>query len=149
QLKVISTALVRNRLGQDVATRSLQALLSRKTLGVPLPPSAPASAALTLQNAPNVQGSLLVHWGPVACYDAVNPWTLSGSMDTNRFPRKFALGAIQGSVPTLLSPTYPRSPTDAPPASDQKEYWAFSTLGSLPVMDDAFYTTAAASSGNE
>jgi hypothetical protein len=139
QVKIKSTALARLT---HAPTRTLQALVSHKTMGTTLRTKVSGAAALELLQTPVVNGALIVHWGPIVLMDT-NTWTLNGAMDQYRFPRKFSQGGIAGSYSESNVIVYPRSPTFTPPTSDNSEYWAFSQLGVVPPIDEAVYQTSA------
>jgi hypothetical protein len=139
EMQVVSTALIMNQ-----PTRALQATLSQKTLSVSLGNGAQIPVAVQLGSTPTIngvsasQGILDVHWGSIEILDPnpIHTWNVPGTMDAQRYPRKFALNGIAGT-------SIPRSPTNVGATSDQKEYWAFASLGFEPVIDVADYTSSA------
>src|SRR5437879_5947995 len=85
-------------------------------------------------------GALDVHWGPIVSYPS-ETWNLTSfdPIDSNRYPRKFAVGGITG-------PHHARSePHSSQPITDGKEYWAYQALGFPPFVDEEFYIDQVAS----
>ncbi len=117
---------------------TLQAIFSARTLGTISPNGISASAALELFTVPAVNGTLDVNWGPIALFDSINVWTVKDPLDTNQYPRKFALNGIRGT-------TVIRSPANTPPTTDNREYWAYGgkTFGFVPNINTGYYLTAA------
>ncbi len=136
QVTILVTAYALSSLnattGQPNPLRSVQALVSQKTMSATLPNGLSASAALEVFHAPTAV--LNVIWGPIISYDT-STWTVKDPLDTGRYPRKFAQAGITGAVP--------RSGSNPPVNSDNQEYWAYTSLGYPPAIDKDAYKKAA------
>jgi len=156
EIHVVATARTATTNSVMVSSRSVEAYLSLRTVGIKLINNYTASAALFVVNTPaqTTNNSLSVHWGPVVCLssDTLHPWTLydplnSQSLSAGRlpgFPRKFSSSGITGNgaspgdlfyrVPDWLATSV---------SSDQKEFWAFAAQTVGPQLNDAGYQSAA------
>ena len=120
--------------GNVIGGSSIQAILSQRTLGAKLPSGLNVPAALEVMHAPDSTGGgqLSITNGPIVCHDS-NLWTLDPVSDQSQNPRKFSEGGIKGA-------TFPRSePSATNLATDQKEYWAYTSLGFASTIDKIFY----------
>jgi len=160
QLLVTATAIIPGPGGQLVPGASLQTILSQKTMGASLASGLRASAALSLVQPPLAlpfASNLIVNWGPIVLYDTTAPpalsWKLYGNLDiangVQGFPRKFSNNRIEGTTP-IGAPLFPRAklplvgPTPTSSYSDNREYWAFASLASPPIINESSYTLVAA-----
>jgi len=160
QLAVIATAYKAGP-GGLVPGRARLAYLSPKTLAAYLPTGTSASAALYLANPP--AGALNVNWGPIVLNTtATTPWHVTdfvgpaggappswpATMDSGQYPRKFSQSQIYGDAVLRAS----GNPPPVPPASwptitDQKEYWAYASIGfpgQIDILSPTGYKSLAA-----
>ncbi len=143
---------------------SIATIVSKHTVGIKLPTGLNASAAVQLANVPVVANSadFRVLWGPIALYDK-NLWAITkpcstgiNTFDMNcyQMPRKFSIGGLTGAatgtnkgdalnVPPSADLTRCPDTATCVAATDQKEYWAFTSLGFQPVIDDIDYINSA------
>jgi hypothetical protein len=172
--QVAITATAYMPVGRDsntlLPTRSMQALVSRRTLGVTLPDGTQAAVAVQLARVPTsnqttqavlASGALTVHWGPIACYQlapTAPPGTLGPTVDPAAWTLPDPLDRVNcGGVancegyPRVFSngglggATYPRLTLQAASAqsTDNYQWWAFSSLQVPPQIDTATYVTNA------
>jgi len=173
EVRVLSTAYMPDTgQATLVPTRTIQAFLSKKTLAVTLPSGYTASLAARLASPPSVMssGNLYVGWGPIAVTsnqswmvqdytDSLNAGLVGGTpifgwgpsqMDSKQNPRKFSPANIKGdgNLPAPYAGSQQRSgpypgPNAGFPVSDNKEYWAWTSLGFSGPVDTATYVTMA------
>ena len=116
-------------LGRVIPGSSLFALVSPRSVGLKMPAGLSAAAALELGRAPAVDSAsqLRVEFGPIVVRDDAT-WTLDPyNASMTKRPRKFSAGGIAGRTVNPSAPT------------DQKEYWAYASLGAASVIDARRY----------
>ncbi len=125
-----------------VVPGSLFAMISKKTLAVKLPSGTSASALLEVSSKPySVAGGLWAYYGPIVCHDesTASAWRLDRISDSQYRPRKFSQGGITG-VTAVRSETSPITRTD------EKEFWAYTSVGVPSIINLEAYKAMAKAS---
>jgi hypothetical protein len=142
QVEVKATSYVKTKKNIYIPQDSSKGILSNFTQGVILPDGLVAHAATVLGQPPvGVYSQTSFHfspnWGPMVVLSTQTMNLLANyTLDYQRAPRKFSQGAITGHH-------YVRSADSTPPTTDNKEYWAYANMGTMPSIDLATYATMA------